>query len=344
MSEKKEIYQLEHVTKVFREGNNEVRAVDDVSFSIYEGEIFGIIGMSGAGKSTLVRTLNRLEEITDGTIRFDDVNLQELSAARLRKERQSIAMIFQNFNLMMQKTVLDNVMAPMRIAKKLSRQQQREKAKQMLEIVGLQEKAEAYPAQLSGGQRQRVAIARALAMDPRVLLCDEATSALDPKMTDEILTLLKDINRRLHLTIVIITHEMKVIEKICDRVAIIEHGKLAEIGAVEQIFTEPQSSAAKHLLLPFIQGDNPFDMTDKRCFRIVFDGRKATEPVIANLVKVTGEEVNILSANTRSVGGVGYGQMIVEIPEDPVKAEKVLDYLHSIDINLTEIEGKEESL
>ena len=177
MSEKKEIYQLEHVTKVFREGNNEVRAVDDVSFSIYEGEIFGIIGMSGAGKSTLVRTLNRLEEITDGTIRFDDVNLQELSSIQLRKVRQSIAMIFQNFNLMMQKTVLDNVMAPMRIAKKLSRQQQREKAKQMLEIVGLQEKAEAYPAQLSGGQRQRVAIARALAMDPRVLLCDEATSS-----------------------------------------------------------------------------------------------------------------------------------------------------------------------
>ena len=233
MSEKKEIYQLEHVTKVFREGNNEVRAVDDVSFSIYEGEIFGIIGMSGAGKSTLVRTLNRLEEITDGTIRFDDVNLQELSAAQLRKERQSIAMIFQNFNLMMQKTVLDNVMAPMRIAKKLSRQQQREKAKQMLEIVGLQEKAEAYPAQLSGGQRQRVAIARALAMDPRVLLCDEATSALDNVTQATVSSSLDKMN----VTRIVVAHRLSTIKN-CDRILVLQGGEIIQEGNYDALMQD----------------------------------------------------------------------------------------------------------
>lgn len=341
MSEKKEVFRLEHVSKIFRDKNSEVKAVDDVSLSIYEGEIFGVIGMSGAGKSTLVRTLNRLEDVTEGAVRFENAVLGELSQSQLRKARQSMAMIFQGFNLLMQKNVLSNVILPMKIAK-VDRKERKKRALEMLEIVGLADKAKAYPAQLSGGQRQRVAIARALSMNPKVLLCDEATSALDPKITEEILTLLKKINREMKLTVVIITHEMSVVEKICDRVAIVDHGKLAEIGPVKEIFTNPKTEVARHLVLPGGQEDNPFDMTDKRCFRLVFDGYSATEPVIANLVEATGEKVNILSANTKSVGGVGFGQMIIEIPKDPESAQKVLDYLGETGIGLSEIEREED--
>lgn len=342
MSEKKEVFRLEHVSKIFRGKNSELKAVDDVSLSIYEGEIFGVIGMSGAGKSTLVRTLNRLEDVTSGEIRFEDKVLGELSQPELRKARQSMAMIFQGFNLLMQKTVLANVILPMKIAK-VDRKERKKRALEMLEIVGLADKAKAYPAQLSGGQRQRVAIARALSMNPKVLLCDEATSALDPKITEEILALLKKINQELKLTVVIITHEMSVVEKICDRVAIVDHGKLAEIGPVKEIFTNPKTEVARHLVLPGSQEDNPFDMTDKRCFRLVFDGYSAAEPVIANLTEATGEKVNILSANTKSVGGVGFGQMIIEIPKDPASAEKVLQYLGQTGIVFSEIEREEDA-
>lgn len=342
MSEKKEVFRLEHVSKIFRDKNSEVKAVDDVSLSIYEGEIFGVIGMSGAGKSTLVRTLNRLEDVTSGEIRFEDKVLGELSQPELRKARQPMAMIFQGFNLLMQKTVLANVILPMKIAK-VDRKERKKRALEMLEIVGLADKAKAYPAQLSGGQRQRVAIARALSMNPKVLLCDEATSALDPKITEEILALLKKINQELKLTVIIITHEMSVVEKICDRVAIVDHGKLAEIGPVKEIFTNPKTEVARHLVLPGGQEDNPFDMTDKRCFRLVFDGYSATEPVIANLTEATGEKVNILSANTKSVGGVGFGQMIIEIPKDPASAEKVLQYLGQTGIVFSEIEREEDA-
>lgn len=340
MTESREIFRLEHVSKVFRDKYSEVRAVDDVSLNITRGEIFGIIGMSGAGKSTLVCTLNRLEEVTEGTITFDGAVLGDLSMKELRKVRQSMAMIFQSFNLLMQKNVLTNVMLPMKIAK-VERKERRRRALEMLEIVGLADKAKAYPAQLSGGQRQRVAIARALSMNPKVLLCDEATRALDPKITEEILTLLKEINEKMQLTIVIITHEMSVVERICDRVAIIDHGKLAEIGPVQEIFTQPKTEVAKQLVLSGSQEDNPFDMTDKRCFRIVFDGRAANEPLIANLVEATGEKVNILSANTKSVGGVGFGQMIVELPKDPQAAEKVLQYLVNAGVCITEISREE---
>ena len=336
MAQEKVLYALKNVTKIFRDKNTEVVAVNDVDLDIYEGEIFGIIGMSGAGKSTLVRTLNRLEEITKGEIRFAGKNLGTLSKKELRDTRKEIAMIFQHFNLLAQKNVLANVVLPLKLAG-ISKKEREETGLKMLEIVGLSEKAAAYPGQLSGGQKQRVAIARALAMNPKVLLCDEATSALDPKITEEILKLLKDINRKMNLTVIIITHEMSVIEKICDRVAIIDAGKLAEVGDVKDIFSKPKSSAARRLVLPSVSGDNPFDRTDKRCFRIVFDGREATEPVIANLVKTTDESINILSANTRSVGGVGYGQMIVELPENEQSQKTVLDYFEKIHMNLMEI-------
>lgn len=334
--ENKSLYKLKDVRKVFKDKNSEVAAIDGISLDIFEGEIFGIIGMSGAGKSTLVRTLNRLEDITDGEIQFDGRNLGELSRKELRETRKDMAMIFQHFNLLMQKNVFANVVLPLKLGG-ISKKEREKRGFEMLKIVGLSEKAKAYPAQLSGGQKQRVAIARALAMNPKVLLCDEATSALDPQITEEILKLLKDINKKMNLTVVIITHEMSVIEKVCDRVAIIDKGKLAEIGNVKDIFAKPESGAAKNLVLPVISGDNPFDMTDKRCFRIVFDGREAAEPLIANLVKDTGKSINILSANTRSVGGVGYGQMIVELPEDEQSQKIIIDYFKKIDMNLMEI-------
>lgn len=337
MTEGKDIYRLNNVTKIFKDRNTEVTALKDVSFEIKEGEIFGIIGMSGAGKSTLVRTLNRLEEVTSGEVVFDGKVLGELKPKELRQTRKDIAMIFQSFNLLTQKNVLSNVELPLKLAG-ADKETRRKKALETLRIVGLEEKAKAYPAQLSGGQKQRVAIARALAMNPRVLLCDEATSALDPKITAEILELLKEINERIKLTIVIITHEMSVIEKICGRVAIMDRGQLAELGSVKDIFSNPESEAAKQLILPTLTEDNPFDMTDKKCYRIVFDGRAATEPVIANLVKETGESVNILSANTRSVGGIGYGQMIVEFPKDPKASKAVKEYFEKIGMKQMEID------
>ena len=246
-----------------------------------------------------------------------------------------VAFVFAVY-LLMQKDILSNVTLPLRLAG-VGKKQRIEKGMEMLRIVGLEEKAKAYPSMLSGGQKQRVAIARALAMNPKVLLCDEATSALDPKITNEILKLLKEINRTMNITIVIITHEMSVIESICDRVAIVDNGKVEEIGAVKEIFSKPKSSAAKKLVLPAIGKDNPYHMTDKKCYRIVFAGRAADEPVIANLGKTTGESLNILSANTRSVGGIGFGQMIVELPKEEDRQKTILDYFKSIDMSVMEV-------
>ena len=243
------VYELNNVYKTYKNDGREFTALKDVSLTVQEGEIFGIIGMSGAGKSTLVRTLNRLEEVTSGTVSFYGKELAALKPKELREVRHSISMIFQGFNLLNQRTVIQNVEQSLKIIG-TPREQRRKKAEQMLEIVGLLEKRNEYPARLSGGQKQRVAIARALAVDPKVLLCDEATSALDPKITGEILDLLKKINEERKLTIIIITHEMAVVEKICDRVAIIDDGNLAEIGDVKDVFSNPQSQAAKKLVYP----------------------------------------------------------------------------------------------
>ena len=328
------VYNLEHVSKTYKNDGKEFEALKDINLSVKEGEIFGIIGMSGAGKSTLVRTLNRLEDVTNGTVEFYGQDLAKLNAKDLRNVRHSISMIFQGFNLLQQRTVIENVEQPLRIAGK-SKKERKEIARQMLKVVGLEEKENVFPARLSGGQRQRVAIARALAADPKVLLCDEATSALDPKMTGEILELLKKINEERKLTIVIITHEMAVVEKICDRVAIIDDGYLAEVGEVKQVFSDPQSKAAKKLVFP----SNPFDPSDPegRLIRIVFDGLKASEPFIANLVETTGQKVNILSANTKSVGGIGYGQMVLELPKAKADQEIVVDFFKKSGLTISEV-------
>lgn len=329
-----DVFQLEKVSKIYKNDGREFHALKDVSLTIEEGEIFGIIGMSGAGKSTLVRTLNRLEEVSAGTVRFYGQDIGKCDAREIRKVRRSIAMIFQNFNLLQQRNVLSNVMQPLRIAG-VGRARRQEKALQMLRIVGLEDKKNEYPARLSGGQRQRVAIARALAADPKVLLCDEATSALDPKITGEILELLKEINKSRGLTIVIITHEMSVVEKICDRVAIIDNGSLAEIGEVKEIFRAPKSASAQKLVFP----SNPFDPSakDSRLIRIVFDGLEASKPFIADLVEETGKKVNILSANTKSVGGIGYGQMVLELPKVPEDQEIVLEFFRKNGLSVSEV-------
>ena len=332
------VFDLKNIYKTYKNDGKEFTALKDVSLSINEGEIFGIIGMSGAGKSTLVRTLNRLEEVTSGTVSFYGRDLASLKARELREVRHSISMIFQGFNLVNQRTVIQNVEQSLRIIG-TPRAVRREKAKQMLEVVGLSEKANEYPARLSGGQKQRVAIARALAVDPKVLLCDEATSALDPKITGEILDLLKKINEERMLTIVIITHEMSVVEKICDRVAIIDDGNLAEIGDVKDVFSNPQSRAAKKLVFP----SNPFDPSDEngQLIRIVFDGTQSNVPFIANLVEQTGLKVNILSANTRSVGGIGYGQMIIEPPKLAKERQTVIDFFKKGGLSVSEVNKNE---
>ena len=332
------VYELKNVYKTYKNDGKEFTALKDVSLNINEGEIFGIIGMSGAGKSTLVRTLNRLEEVSSGTVEFYGKDLASLKAKELREVRHSISMIFQGFNLVNQRTVIQNVEQSMKIIG-LPRAVRREKAKQMLEVVGLLEKANEYPARLSGGQKQRVAIARALAVDPKVLLCDEATSALDPKITGEILDLLKKINEERKLTIVIITHEMSVVEKICDRVAIIDDGTLAEVGDVKEVFSNPQSKAAKKLVFP----SNPFDPSDDKgqIVRIVFDGTQSNVSFIANLVEETGLKVNILSANTRSVGGIGYGQMIIELPQMAEDRQTVIDFFRKGGLAVSEVNRNE---
>ena len=328
------VFELQNVYKTYRNDGKEFEALKNVSLEVGEGEIFGIIGMSGAGKSTLVRTLNRLEEVSGGRVTFYGKNLAELKPAELRKVRHSISMIFQGFNLLNQRTVIQNVELSMRILG-IGRAERRKKALEMLEIVGLADKANEFPARLSGGQKQRVAIARALAVDPKVLLCDEATSALDPKITGEILDLLKKINEERSLTIVIITHEMSVVEKICDKVAIIDDGELAEVGDVKEVFSNPQSKAAKKLVFP----SNPFDPSDEdgQLIRIVFDGTQSNVPFIANLVEQTGLKVNILSANTRSVGGIGYGQMILELPSEQKDRRTVIDFFSKSGLSVSEV-------
>lgn len=239
--------EIKHLTKTFASAGHPVEALKDVSLSIEDGDIFGIIGMSGAGKSTLVRCINMLERPSAGTIEIDGCDLSRLSDSELRKKRQEITMIFQNFNLLMQRNCLKNVCFPLELAG-VKRAEAKEKGMELLRLVGLQDKALAYPAQLSGGQQQRVAIARALATTPRVLLCDEATSALDPATTLSILDLIQDINQRLGITVIIITHQMSVVQRICRHVAILEHGRVAEQGTVSDVFTNPQSQAAKQLV------------------------------------------------------------------------------------------------
>ena len=312
---------IEDAYKTFESGARKVDAVRGVSLTIQDGEIFGVIGYSGAGKSTLIRLINLLERPTSGKIFVNGQELTALAPKELRQARRKIGMIFQHFNLLMQKTVLDNVCFPMKITG-VKGAKAKERAMELLRTVGLEDKANAYPAQLSGGQKQRVAIARVLANNPKILLCDEATSALDPQTTKSILGLLKSINEAYGITIVVITHEMAVVQEICHHVAVLDHGTLAESGTVQELFRSPKTEAARKLILT---GTEQIErMKGEKVIRITFSGQSSFEPVIGNLVLEYKTPVNILYANTRNIGGNAEGEMILQLPEMQETAQRMI--------------------
>ncbi|NMA67274.1 MAG: ATP-binding cassette domain-containing protein [Clostridiaceae bacterium] len=332
----KPIIEIENLNKTFGNGEGALTALDNINLAINPGEIFGIIGLSGAGKSTLVRCMNLLERPTAGRVVFDGIDITALSDKELRKIRQSIGMIFQGFNLLMQRTTLDNICFPLEIAG-VSKKEARKRARELLKTVGLSDKEKAYPSQLSGGQKQRVAIARALATNPKVLLCDEATSALDPTTTQSILELIKELNQKTGVTVIIITHEMKVIEQVCHRVAIIDNSRIEEIGMVQDVFRRPKTQAAKKLI--FTNGDYNEEVSGKgRFLRLVFDGSQTDRPVISNMVLKCGEPVSIAYAKTKMINDKMYGHLLLQLPEKPETVEKIKAYLDSENITYEEEE------
>ena len=321
------IIQVQHLNKTFGTGDTAVHALEDINLDIKQGEIFGIIGLSGAGKSTLVRCMNLLERPTSGTVIVDGKEMTALSEKELRLARRDVTMIFQSFNLLMQRTCLKNVCFPMEISG-VPAAQARKRAAELLELVGLADKADAYPSQLSGGQKQRVAIARALATDPKVLLCDEATSALDPTTTASILELLKDLNAKLGVTVVVITHQMSVIEEICSRVAILDGGVVAEQGSVEDIFSHPTTDAARRLVYPGGASVEQYP-AGTHAVRVAFNGGTAYQPLIASLAIDCGVKVNILIADTRNIVVKALSTIVLSLPDDPNEAAKALSYIRS---------------
>ncbi|QAT50402.1 ATP-binding cassette domain-containing protein [Caproiciproducens sp. NJN-50] len=329
------LIEIHNLSKTFQTKDTEIHALNDISLTIEKGDIFGIIGMSGAGKSTLVRCMNMLERPTQGNVLFDGKDLCRLKESDLRGVRRSIGMIFQQFNLLMQRTALENVCFPLEISG-IHKSDAKKKARELLDLVGLSDRVESYPTQLSGGQKQRVAIARALATNPKALLCDEATSALDPATTQSILSLLKDINGRLGITIVIITHEMSVIERICNRVAIIDESRIAETGLVEDIFTNPKTAAAHKFVYPDAGGTAV--KISKRCMRIVFNGNSSFEPVLAGMVLACKAPVNILYADTKNLNGKAFGQMVVQLPAEEALARKMFHYIRAKGLTAEEVD------
>ena len=329
--------ELKHVSKTFDSDSGGVDALKDVSLTIEDGDIYGIIGMSGAGKSTLVRCINLLEKPTAGEVVVDGQRLDTMTPAQLRAARREITMIFQRFNLLMQRTCLQNVCFPMELSG-MKKADAVRRAKELLELVGLPDKAQAYPAQLSGGQQQRIAIARALATQPKVLLCDEATSALDPNTTHQILELIRDINQKLGITVVVITHQMNVIEEVCHRVAILDHGVVAEEGTVAEIFSQPKTDIGRQLVYP--NGVQIDRLPPSRVIRVAFNGGSSYEPLIASLAIDCGVKVNILGADTRNIEGKAFGTMLLGLPKEPEEAAKALRYIQSQpDITVEEVTG-----
>ena len=321
--------EIKNLSKSFSTADGVVDALRDVSLTIRDGDIYGIIGMSGAGKSTLVRCINMLERPTEGNVIINGQDIGTLKPTALRDLRHSVSMIFQGFNLLMQRTCLKNICFPMELAG-VKKADAVKRAKELLEIVGLPNKANAYPAQLSGGQKQRIAIARALASDPKVLLCDEATSALDPQTTHSILELIREINEKTGITVVIITHQMSVVEEICNRVAILDDGRVAEEGEVSAIFSQPKSSAARKLVFPDSDPIGTEFHGDERRIRVVFNGAVATNaPLITRMAIDTRIVANILSASTKCIGNKMYGNMLLGVSGGEATVQAAIDYLRS---------------
>ncbi len=331
------LIELNHLTKTFKGKTQTVDALKDINLQIEQGDIFGIIGMSGAGKSTLVRCINFLERPTSGSVVIDGKDLASLTPKELRQLRQQVSMIFQHFNLLSQRDVRGNIAFAMEIAG-MKRPQIEKRIDELLEIVGLTDRQHNYPSQLSGGQQQRVAIARALATNPKIILCDEATSALDPTTTTSILNLLREINRKMGITIVIITHEMSVVESTCTHVAIIDDGRLAECGTVESVFSQPKSAAAKKLIFRTTGADS--GAMGERMIRIVFEGSSADEPTISDLAMQCHVAVNIRYADTREVSGKLFGQMILQLPEDHLQQEKAIYFLQNKGLRVEEVNDR----
>ena len=326
--------EIRNLAKTYHGAAGDFTAVKNINLTIQDGDIFGIIGLSGAGKSTLVRCINLLEVPTEGDVLVDGKSMLSLSRRELLAARQKIGMIFQGFNLLAQRTALDNITYPLEIAG-VERAQAVKRARELLDMVGLADKEKSYPSQLSGGQKQRVAIARALATEPHVLLCDEATSALDPTTTVQILDLLREINQRLGVTIVVITHEMRVIEKICNRVAVIDASEIAEEGLVSEVFLRPKSAIARRLIMP--QGGEGIEsVLGSRCIRVTFDGSDTAEPIISKMTMECRAAVNIVFANTKSLGGKVYGQMVLQLPADESAQARVLDYMQHTGLAFSE--------
>ena len=320
--------QIQHLTKRFDTASGTLVALNDINLEIADGDIYGIIGMSGAGKSTLVRCINMLERPDEGNVEVNGRRMQDLKPAELRAARREITMIFQQFNLLMQRNCLKNICFPMELAG-VDKSTAEARARELLELVGLPDKAAAYPAQLSGGQKQRIAIARALATDPKVLLCDEATSALDPKTTQSILALIQKINRELGITVVIITHQMSVVEQVCNNVAILDNGTVVEQGPVSAIFSNPRSEAAKRLVFPSGAPQQEL-LPGRRMVRVAFNGTQTTDkPLVASLAIECGALVSIVAADTRVVNGQTLGSMLLALPESRAEAEKAMDYIRS---------------
>ena len=332
--------EIKDLTKEFQTADGTVEALRNVNLNIQDGDIYGIIGMSGAGKSTLVRCINMLERPTKGQVLIDGQDIAKLSDKELRAVRRNVTMIFQGFNLLMQRTCLKNICFPLELIG-MDKEKAKKRALELLDVVGLPDKANAYPAQLSGGQQQRIAIARALATDPKVLLCDEATSALDPKTTHAILELIRDINQRLGITVIIITHQMSVVEEICSRVAILDSGSVVEEGMVSEVFSSPKSKAAKRLVFPDGADEILEEVPGERRIRVVFSGAVASrEPLIAKMAIDEQITASILGASTKSIGDKAYGNMLLGLPDDDDVVKRAIAYLSSIpDVLVEEVTG-----
>ena len=321
--------ELRNISKTFQTSDGTVEALKNVTLTVADGDIYGIIGMSGAGKSTLVRCINMLERPTSGQILINGESLSELSNSELRERRRKMTMIFQGFNLLMQRNCLDNICFPLELSG-MKKKDARKKAAELLNTVGLPDKGKAYPAQLSGGQQQRIAIARALATNPEILLCDEATSALDPKTTQSILELIQKINRELGITVIVITHQMSVVEKICNKVAILDGGYVAEEGDVSEVFTNPQSDAAKRLVFPNGSGEDVPEFASDGVIRIVYNGAKVADtPLIAKMAMENGIAANILAAQTKCIGDKVFGNILLDISVGSDEIQKAIDYLQN---------------
>ncbi|MED1469842.1 methionine ABC transporter ATP-binding protein [Bacillus salipaludis] len=332
--------QLTNIKKLFKVGKTEVEAIKDVTLHVNKGEIFGIVGFSGAGKSTLLRIINLLEKPTSGRVIVDGKDLIKLNEKELRNTRKKIGMIFQHFNLLNTYTVFDNVAEILRM-NRMPKQELKEKVEELLELVGLPDKVKQYPSQLSGGQKQRVGIARALAMDPKILLCDEATSALDPQTTESILDLLLDINKKLDLTIILVTHEMEVVQKLCDRVAVMEKGEIIEQGRVLDIFSLPKQETTKS----FIKSVNDFSLPQEAVeklkkfghsfiVRIAFQGDIAFEPLLSSVSSHFSIQTNVVHGSISYMKGTPLGIMLIQISGDKEKTLQAIEYLQETGINV----------